>query len=103
MGDVLTTLLAVPGAGFAIAGGVYGGIGAATAELEVRACRAAEAASGTGDRAPVWPVWLVVWLLWPMLVAQKLVLAGLDLWDFFWLARDARRDARREAGRGPWS
>lgn len=70
------------------------GFGLMHASREVALCRADNAR--TGDAAPLWPVWLVVTLAWPMLLAQRFVLAGLTLWD----CAAARAADKREVRRG---
>jgi len=67
------------------------GFGLLRARREAALCRADNARHG--EAAPLWPVWLVVTALWPMLEAQRVVLALLTLQD----GAAARAADQREA------
>lgn len=72
---------------------LYLGLGLVHASREAALCRAQNAIDG--ERLPVWPVWVLITCAWPMLVAQRGVIALLTLHDCLAARAEDKREARR--------
>lgn len=69
------------------------GFGLLNARHEAALCRAENLRHG--EALPLWPVWLVVTIGWPVLVAQRGVIAALTLHDCLAARAEDKREARR--------